>query len=233
MSGLHLYCVVPPGVEPPMDLDGLDGAPIRAEAMGTFSVWVSEHDVRPPPTLACVQRHHDVVRAAAEVATPLPVRFGEWANDRDALLGSLAESRSRIDTGLESVRGGIEYGVHVLETGGPAAPFPADPSGPLPSGPGTAPGRAYMKELVGAHAARQRRANKREAVTEELRGHVGRFIRRERLGTVRSPGLLNAAHLVGKDDERSYRAALLEFESRHVDLEIHVVGPWPPYSFAP
>lgn len=231
MSGLHLYCIGRAGMAPPSALTGVAEAPVLVERAGPLRVWVSEHAARPEPTLAHVRQHHEVVRTAAALVTPLPVRFGEWASDADALRARMAEGRAAIEAGLDSVRDGVEYGVHVVELGlGKAAGVGRGHE--AGQAPDASPGRAYLGGLARAHALRERRAARREAVSAALRRHVGAFVRQERVGGARPPGLLSAAHLVARNEEEAYRTALHEFERLHGELRVHVLGPWPPYTFA-
>lgn len=221
MSGLYLYCITDPDHPPPRGVGGISGAPVQPLDVDGLGAWVSAMAAPPAPSLDRVREHNQVVEAACAERTALPLRFGQWFEDRRGLESRLHERRAALRAGLARVAGALEMGVRVMDP-----TFRAEP-------PDRSTGRAYLEALARreqeAEVARARGA----AIAAELREWLGARVRDERvrpLGT--AAGLVAVAHLVGRHDIGSYEARAREFPPRHEELRFLFSGPWPPYGFA-
>lgn len=231
MSGVYPYCVVPAGTAPPTSVVGLSGHPVQAHDVGPFEVWISRMEAEPRLDLSGVRRHHEVVVAAMALTTPVPVRFGAWAPSLSVLEERTLARRAEIEAAQEQVRGRVEFGVRVEDVAtGPVTPDAPDPH---MSDGSDASGRAYLHELSRAHDARRQRRAARTEIARRLRSHLGDLPCDEKVRLLEPPGLFAAAHLVGRDAEALYRRGVEGFiREVPTSCEVHVTGPWPPYSFA-
>src|SRR5688572_24490278 len=90
--GVYGYCVVP-GDHGPVSLAGIDGAPVRAHRIGELAVLVSDM-ARPEPNAERIQQHNAVIEAVVtEALTPVPLRFGQWA-DTPAVFDAVVQERA-------------------------------------------------------------------------------------------------------------------------------------------
>jgi len=224
--GLHPYCIVPAGHEPPSGLAGLFGKPVRPLGAGPFLVWASEAETPPRQDLDSISAHHAVVVAAMDRTTPLPVRFGGWSAGDGELVARIVDRRDELAEALETVRGRIEFGVRILEADRPEAAAPEPPEAPYRDG------RTYLRELARRQAVQRERRVLQDELTERLHRSVERFAHDERVRPLEAPGLVACAHLVHRGDEERYRSAVRAFaHAVGAGCRVHVTGPWPPYSF--
>ncbi len=224
--GLYLYCLVPPGTEPPADLRGLEDAPVLGRSAGGLTCWVSPIPAVPDATLERIRRHDHVVEAAlAADISPVPLRWGQWVEGDAALTAALIERQVAYREALERVAGAVEFGVRVLDPG--RAPPPAPVAG------GAGAGTAYMQALA-ARAAAERAVDARgQEIAARLRAVLGAIIRQERIEALPTRhGVVSLAHLVGRRAEGEYRAGVERVRRERPELRFLVTGPWPPYSFA-
>ena len=225
MSGVYPYCVLTAGYDPPAGLRGLSDRPVEGRDIGPFTVWTSLEPSLPRPDLESISRHHAVVRAASDSETPLPVRFGAWVPDHEALVRRIERHRGELEVALAAVQGRAEFGLTIEDDG--AATLGTAGSGKVPED-----GRAYMRELSCHYAGRRRNRERRDAVLESLRESLAELRLEERVRRLGPPGLLSVAHLVARSHEVRYRALVEGFvRERARGIRVHLSGPWPPYSF--
>jgi hypothetical protein len=225
MSGVYPYCVVRAGCHPPAGLKGLSDHLVEGRDIGPFTVWASPEPGPPRLDLEGISRHHAVVRAASDSGTPLPVRFGAWAPDHEALVRRIERHRGELEAALAAVQGRAEFGLTIEDDG--AATLETARSGKAPED-----GRAYMRELSRHYAGRRRYKERRDAVLESLRETLAELGLDERVRRLSPPGLLSVAHLVARSHEARYRALVEGFVREHArGIRVHLSGPWPPYSF--
>ncbi len=226
---IYLYCLLR-ATEPPPDLIGVDGLPVRAADIGGLKAWVS--DTAAPTMVATTERarrHDHVVRTALERETPLPARFGQIVADEMTLAESASSRRAAFESALERVAGAVEMTIRVLI-----------PSGGGPEGEAQAPesdkrgttGRGYLERV----AALQRQERNLLAEGGIVRGRVSSAVQ----GLVRAESYTSAAagsrmatlsHLVLRENIEAYRSSLLMLRREYPALAIMVSGPWAPYSF--
>lgn len=231
--GLHVYCIVRAGAEPPRDLVGLDGARLDAVRVGSIAAWCSEHERSPRATLEHIETHDRIVRAAARGGTPLPSRFGQWFSGRDRLRGRMLERSDELERALREVDGAFEFAVR-LEASAEAGAHPSHDPAPRPGEGELGPGTAYLRGLARQRAERERTFQRGESLLRELERRLEGRLRGSRIDP--SPGqggLASAAHLVPLEQIDPYRTVVAEFASQRPEVELATLGPWPPYSFAP
>jgi hypothetical protein len=217
--GIYAYCLGTGDHPEPPVLVGVGGVPVRLDRSAGFGIWVSDLQRAPTPSLEAIRAHNAVVEVATETMTPLPFRFGQWFESRDAFVRSIEERRERLDRSLDHVAGALEFGVRVLDPQHQTEP------------PDRTSGTAYMEAL--ATRARQDesdRARGREVATA-LRARLGPLVRDERVRLVGAATLASIAHLVARHDTGEYGRSIRSYPSEWPELRFLFTGPWPPYGF--
>jgi hypothetical protein len=215
---LYLYGISDSPSRP--DITGLQGAPLAGDGrQGLFAIW-SEHDGQPfDPDETALWDHERVVEALLGEGTVLPMRFGSWLPDRNAVLDLLEQRRSEFERGLDRVRGAVEIGVRALVHGEQAEPAPALAGADRP-------GTAYMLARLGEE--------KRSAA---IALHIHEpLVALSRASVTRTKSLsesVNTAYLVARDDVAPFRATVEKLDDTLEEATIVCTGPWPPYSFTP
>lgn len=184
--------------------------------------------------LARTAREHDeVVRAAARIATTMPLRMATVCLDDDAVhtrLETLSHSAVAV---LSELDGCDEWGVKMFAIG------------PPPSTEGTtaepSTGTAYLTQ-------RRRQLAHRDSTRETAAHDAGAAFARlskvavasrqhrpqdQRLSGAEHPMVLNAAFLVTRQDEDAFRAVMTDLVEQSPPDAFALTGPWPPYSFVP
>lgn len=223
--GLHLYCVTPERCLP-HGRGGLEDERVEALVIDGLAVWFSRHVAPPQPGLESARRHHDVVAAAMAEATPVPLRFGQWLADEEAVRTRAAARVADWRRQLDELAGSAEYGLRILDP--QAAPAARDVR-PAVAGSG----RAYLEALAARRAERESRTAHGRALVAQLEAALGDRLRRARVDPLETPhGLVSAAFLVRRDADEAFRAAIDRAAAGHPALRFLTSGPWPPWSFA-
>jgi hypothetical protein len=177
--------------------------------------------------------HHDVVDTVARDVTVAPVRLVTVYRDDEqvrAVLGARSEEFAEV---LATVTGRHEWGVKVYVA--PDEP-PAAGRSEADTGSGR-PGTAYLQRrrtnLRNREEARRRALGRAGRIDEAL-ARVAVATRRHRPQDPQLSGrtdwmVLNGAYLV--DEGRTAEFAAAVEAVREPDIEVHVTGPWAPYSF--
>lgn len=218
--GVHVYCVVPAGLEPPPELRGVGGATVRRVDADTISLWVSEYARAPSADLDAVRAHNDVVAAAMDrQVTPVPIRFGQWFDDAADAAERTAADSERWCSLLDRFAGRAEYGVRVTARDVPARDMHT-------SRPDT--GTAYMAQLA-RHAAgsahMQREAERLARAIAEQAGVIDIRV------TDAGEDAASIAHLLAWNDVAAYHSIVEAVGDAESSLQMLCTGPWPPYSF--
>lgn len=228
---LHAYCVRragEPGPDP--DLPGINGAPVRLIEFGPLGLWVSEGEAR-PATAERLGEHDRVVRDALRTATPLPIRYGAGDFPSEAAAREALAARAEEFAGaLARLAGRVEMGVRV-DWERPAA-SPREGVGEPSSGAAPQGGRAYLE-------GRREALREREALRSAAEEALDRVLRQMALDDLPiertllpQPGTAGiVAHLVRREDVKSYCSAVDRAGDALPDLRITPTGPWAPYSF--
>jgi hypothetical protein len=204
-----------------------DLALVVSDVPTTVLADVSEGDVSETGPLARLARRHDaVVRAVAERAPVLPLRFGTAVADRDAAVRLLDQTDPGTGARLERVTGHREWGVRLRRT--EPEPPPAEPAEPIS---GTSYLRLRSRELGDADRRRRVLQTAAEDVHEQLSRYATEALIRS---VAHDLVVLDAAYLLPLDAEAAFTADAdrLAGELAPAELELTTTGPWPPYSFA-
>jgi hypothetical protein len=223
--GIYGYCIVPAG-HGAVGRTGIDGASVRVHAIGELAVLVSDL-ARPEPTAERIQQHNAVIEAVVtEELTPVPLRFGQWADSAGVFEAAVLEKAAWYAERLQTFSGAMEFGLRVVQ---PDRPAPAR----LVRLPEAASGLEYMNALrdrvAGERADREILENVTTGIAEAMSG----LVREERVEEARTAhGVVTVLHLVPRRHFDAYREQAQSLKQRFPELRFLVSGPWVPYSFA-
>lgn len=254
-EALYLYCVARPGALPSIAGPGVDGEhplsliPFRDVAAVVSVVRVddfcgpeAEARMKDLPWVGSrVRCHHAVVERAMRHSAVVPLPFAVLFSSSRRLLGWLELHHEAISHALGRFTDHEEWAVKgTLDRPRAEAGLA---STVLRGGPGsTASGARYLKERASRSAAgRELDAWLRNvvgAIAGELSACAAEFREREVLaGAAEDQGtpVLNWAFLVPRSGRGVLAARIESINAVYVDqgLELHLSGPWPPYSFCP
>lgn len=217
----YLYCIRSEPVGPAPGLTGIDGGIVRAMDVRGLRAWVSDVDGSIVPTVDRVKAHDAVCASALEAGdTPVPIRFGQtFADDAAAADAIIARERS-LRSRLERVDGCVE--MRVIVSRGRAS---HDEEETL-----VGPGTAFLHRL-----AREGQADlAREVGCEEIR-HAVRTDARSLIIDNRpcesARGMAFFPVLVRRANVDAFRFAIVDAMPRD-GIDLSVLGPFAPYSFA-
>lgn len=191
---------------------------------------------------ALARAHHDVVAAAYEHTTVLPMRLATVYIDDGRVAEMLAGRSGEFGALLARLEGHVEWGVKIYADPGAAAatPSPAQGSAAASASDGGSPGRAYLQQR------RQQRSTHRDtyraagAVAERVTAladgtATAKVAHRPQQGELSSgPGenIVNDAYLVPAGRSEDFRAAIGRLAEDVPGVRVELTGPWAPYSFA-
>jgi len=223
--GVYGYCVLPADCSPAAGQQGIDGSAVRPWVLGALSVWVSDID-RPEPNAARIQAHNGVVESAiTDQVTPVPLRFGQWSAESSAFASALLARADWYRERLTVFAGALEFGLRIALAGSSPARVVRVPEAET--------GTAYMEALRARTAADRSQREAAEKIRARVAEVVQHMIREERFDdATAAQGIVSMAHLVGRADFDSYRAAVQRLRSQEAALRFMLSGPWAPYSFA-
>jgi hypothetical protein len=236
----YLYCLRSDAAAapPPPGLEGIDGAAVYAIESAGLVAWVSDVSSEVSPTVDRVKAHDLVCAAAMNTGeTPLPIRFGQTFADDSSTVAAIQSRVATLRRRLARVAGCVELRLVVTEgRDADVSQTPNVPSAedrPLagaadsdPSGPGT----AFLRRL--ARAGRDDLA--REVGCEGVRHAVrtlGKSLVVDHQPCESARGMAFFPVLVRRGDVDRFRAVLAEWLSTQ-PIELSVLGPFAPYSFA-
>lgn len=254
---IYLYGIAPgDAAEPPPELKGLDGRPVRLVRAagvagivsdlpaGTYSddllnarledlAWVGERGVA----------HERVLDWFADAGAVLPLSLFSLHADEPRLLDRLRESGPRYESLLARLAGRREWGVKLWRRADAGehidrlSPALAALGRELEDAP---PGRRYLLEkkrdnmrAEELRSASQRLAHRVYGVLSEAAEHSSSSsIPAQPEGT--RVLLLSAAFLVPQDEFQEFHRTVSEVahEVGEAGFDVEFTGPWPPYHFA-
>lgn len=201
-------------------IPGLQGMALSVSGEdGVFAVWSDHDEPRLETDEAALWEHERVVEALLEEGPVLPMRFGSWSPDEEAVLELLAERRAEFEPCLERVRGAVEIGVRALVQAGSPEHVPA------PTGEAR-PGTTYM-------LARLNEEKKSAAIAACVHEPLVELSRASRRRSTSLAGSVNTAYLVDRDNVDPFRATVEKLDESFEGATVICTGPWPPYSFTP
>lgn len=224
--GIYGYCIVPPDHLPGPALTGVDAAAVSAHACAGLAIWVSEAD-RSEATVANIEAHNRVVEAAiTDSMTPVPLRFGQWANQMDVFEAAIWDRAGWYQQRLAAFAGALEYGLRVVSPHKVRSARDVHAAAP-------ASGRDYMNYLRDrAAVAKEQQVDEariRAAITRDL----GDLVREERTTEPQTPhAIVTVSHLVARANFDAYRLRAEGLRLQLPGLRFLLSGPWAPYSFA-
>ncbi len=237
---LYVYAIT--GKDHPHRLDGLTGvgsppSPVRTITAGTLSAVVSEISEEIRPKRRDLQAHQEVLESLMADAVILPLQFGYFASDEQAVQQALEENTDSYVATLARLDGCAEYHVRASQ---------ADEDELL---------RQILQDSAEARELNERiRAGEQDPQLPFVLGElVAREVqeRQESLaaGLVQalipygrehathppsSPDFLNLSLLVPDDRTEDFMAAQASL-ARQIEggVDFRLTGPLPPYSFVP
>lgn len=211
---IYLYAITEPLAQAPRCAGLGDAEVLVSHASGVAGLY-SKHDlgdVRPEPE--ALWRHEQVVEAAMQAGSTLPVRFGTTFADEGALESSLHREGERLSRRLDGVRGCVELAVRVGLAEPPAPDQPAEG------------GRAYVE-------AKLDRLRRQQAIVRDtLRPLAELAVQARHADTASEDDVVCASYLVRSDQVRRFSESVTQLAKRSPQLWLSCTGPWPPYSFA-
>lgn len=224
--GIYGYCVLPAGHVPAAGTVGIAGTPVRVWRVAGLAVWVSDM-ARPEATIEHVRAHNAVIESGVtDTVTPVPLRFGQWAEEAAAFEAVVLERSGWYQERLRAFAGAMEFGLRIVR---PDAAAPAQVVRVPPAESGTAYMEALRARTVTARRQREEGERIRARVVEVMQG----IVREERADDATTPhGVVTISHLVAREHFEEYRGAVQTLRGRLADLRFLLSGPWVPYTFA-
>lgn len=187
---------------------------------------------------ALARAHHDVVAAAYEHTTVLPMRLATVYLDDARAAQMLAERKGEFESLLARLEGHVEWGVKVYADPRATAAT-ADPE-PDEGAASAGPGRAYLQRRRRQRTEHRDTYRAAGAVTERIAAladglAMAKVAHRPQQGELASgPGenTANDAYLVPAGRSEDFRAAIGAVAEDVPGVRVELTGPWAPYSFA-
>ena len=191
--------------------------------------------------LANIMVHQKVVELARSKSTVLPVRFGVIFRSAEGVRQLLSKSYTSYRDKIEKLRGRDEYGVKMIMSSEGTkllARSVGKRSSELAKLAKTSArasrGTAYLLKLRAEEALKTESMRALEEVCTSVNGRLSKAsVEAKRLSSDHEQIVLNAAYLVDAGGAKRFRQAV-EKASKEVEpmgLELHMSGPWAPYSF--
>jgi hypothetical protein len=155
--------------------------------------------------------------------TPVPIRFGQSAADRDDAARHIATEAAKWNGLLDRFAGRAEYGVRALRE---TADAEQDVHTHAESG------TQYMAALARRHGLAAERRSEGERIAASIDERVGGLADDVRVEyPAAGPVLVGIAHLVAWTAADAYHGAMREGREVSQDTRLVRSGPWPPWSF--
>lgn len=203
-------------------LAGIEGGRLRVVACGSLAALVGDvNQVPSRSNLEHIRAHDAALRAVVGLGvTVVASRFGQlFADDADACR-DVGQHASRVERLLGEHDGCVEMRVLLAH-----ADVDAEAANQaVPAESELSPGRAYLEQLRARAALAAERAPR-----ISLADALGPVVRRERVELLPNATGVVVSHLVSRDEESAYRAAVAELPALR---EARVVGPLPLYGFS-
>jgi len=188
-----------------------------------------------------IMAHEKVVELARTNHTTLPVRFGVIFKTTEGVKQLLSKSYEDYKVKLKKLAGKDEYGVKlILSTRGMVkltqkVGKSSEEIGKLAKESARASkGTAYLLKLKADEALKAESLRRLDEVSGKANEQLSAAaVDHARLKSDHEQIVLNAAYLVERQGAQAFRSAVdrLSKELKSLGLEVHMSGPWAPYSF--
>jgi hypothetical protein len=241
-SGQYVYCVVD-------DVGGVDigevgllkgnvsAVPYRDIAAVVSPVPFQELE----SNIANIMAHEKVVELARAKHTTLPVRFGVIFKSAEGVKQLLSKSYDDYKAKLKKLAGKDEYGVKLILSSQGMVKLTqkvgksSEELGKLAKASVRASkGTAYLLKLKADEALKAESLRRLDEVSGKANEQLSAAaVDHARLKSDHEQIVLNAAYLVERQSSQAFRRAVdgLAKELKSLGLEVHMSGPWAPYSF--
>ena len=238
----YLYCIVD-GPDPPMlGKVGILGGEVSSVPYKEISAFVSPVPYKElESNLANIMAHQKVVEFAREGSPTLPVRFGVIFKPREGVLQLLSKSYSSYRAKLAKLRGKDEYGLKVIMSAEGMKQLAQSVGKESPevnrlarASAKASKGTAYLLKLKADEALKTEAIRKLEQVCATVDSRLTKVAAdSRRLKSDHEQIVLNAAYLVDRSRSERLKDAVdsLSEDVKDKGLELHMSGPWAPYSF--
>lgn len=216
---------------------GVAGASPRLLQCAEAAVVVSEFEgEQVAATRENVFAHERVIRQVLPYTTPLPFRFGTLTSE-ERLKSYAANNREALLASLARVRGSVEMSVKIIwnpdetkrEQEGEAPAQPDETGEENRQGKGTAFLAAKRREILGDEFLKDRAEEIAAWLRERFQGTtIEADVRVSPTETL----IVRAAFLVQRNKLDNYRRIVEEAQREREKLRFLTSGPWPPYSFS-
>jgi hypothetical protein len=243
MQSQYLYGVIPAGKSRDFGPIGLDGETVRAICEDDLAVVVSRGTrvsfttVAPEKTLQCLAQHQRVLEQVMVDSPVIPLKFGTYADSDEQVRRILRSGRkefaqamdrygSRVEVDLAAQWEDIQSVLAEIATDERIVSLKTRLAGERQVGIGQ---RIAMGKLVKQLLDERRTRIAGELVMAIHSRWPNIVVNPTRDDTM----LLNAAILVGRDEQAEFDNVIAELNGRYGDrFHFRCVGPLPPYSFA-
>jgi hypothetical protein len=176
--------------------------------------------------------HHNVVYVVASAGTVAPMRLVTICSDDESVRARIEDVYDDLSHALSRVQGRSEWSVKVYA---PRQQTLAPDETERP-----ASGAAYLQRKREQAAQRRTSGERSIQVAEEINQALTESVTASRMLPPQDPRLtgredmmiLNGAYLVPNEDGEGFRNLVERLTDLHPALQIELMGPWPPYSFA-
>ncbi len=238
----YLYCIAEEGIPHELGDVGIEGGRVSTIAVKDLYAIVSPVPYRElESSIANIMTHQRVVELVREKSTALPVRFGVIFRSKEGVRALLQKSYSSYVDKLNALRGKDEFGVKLILTPEGRRKLEVEVSkqsnviGTLTKASAKATkGTAYILKLKTEEAIRNESYRKVDELCRRIDEKLGAEARQSaRLKSDHEQIVLNAAYLVERGGAAQFRKTVdrVTKDSASLGLEVHVSGPWAPYSF--
>lgn len=233
---LYGYCVALNDKVGSITVDGVEGIPVETLVEGDLVALVSGyHSDRVPVTRSNVLQHEKVVRAALEISTPLPFRFGTLLTSGQ--LSNYLKSRSdSLKAKLVEVNGCVEMNIKIIWN----PPYDSSTTNeqPLVTGAnaeegGQGRGARFLLRKRDKFLGEEKAGESAETVRTWIDSSVRPFTKAQLINVKPENKLvLSGAYLVSRDHLEAFRVRVNEIRQERPELKFLLSGPWAPYTFS-
>lgn len=208
--------------------------PVRVVRAGELAAVVSDCPENLRPKRRDLLAHQHVLTETGAQGAVLPLRFGSYSDDDDAVRTELSSHTEHYTTQLDELSGRVEYNVKAVHREQDVLSLVVDEQPQIrrlttalqASGGGSYEDKVRLGELV-ADAVRAREVRDARTVEQQLVP----LAENSAPGPEGSGWLLNLSFLLPRDEAGPFLEATQTLGQAEPHLELLVNGPLPPYSF--